>query len=280
MVIRAALDEAARCLKEKENLTPRLDAAVLLCHVLGKDRGYLITHDRETLIPAAEAKYRELVAERAQGRPVAYLTGEKEFMSLSFAVNEHVLIPRADTETLVEAVLEENKTEAPRIADLCCGSGCIGVSLAYYIPGAQVTMVDISENAIQTAEQNALRHGVASRCRFVCTDLLSGPVAGEYDIVVSNPPYIETTEIAALERDVTEYEPRLALDGGADGLVFYRRLAQIVPAMLRPGGLSALEVGHTQAEAVMELFAAGFHDRKTVCDLAGIRRVVMGHRNG
>lgn len=280
MVIRAALDEAARCLKEKEISTPRLDAAVLLCHVLGKDRGYLITHDQEQLAPAAGTEYREIVAKRAEGMPAAYLTGEKEFMSLSFAVNEHVLIPRGDTETLVEAVLEENELDAPQIADLCCGSGCIGVSLAYYILGAQVTLVDVSESAAEVAQQNAVRHGVASRCRFVCADLLCERVAGQYDIVVSNPPYIETAEIAALERDVAEYEPRLALDGGADGLVFYRRLAQLAPAMLKPGGLLALEVGHKQAEAVMELLATDFYERKTVCDLAGIRRVVMGRRNG
>ena len=278
MVIQTLLNEAAKTLREHKILAPRLDAAVLLCHVLGKDRGYLVTHNKETVTVMQAERYQSLIKKRAEGTPVAYLTGTKEFMSLPFFVNENVLIPRADTETLVEHILTENTALSPSIADLCCGSGCIGVSLAYYIGQAKVTMVDISEGALETAERNAVQNGVRSRCRFVRADLMQEALEGGFDIVVSNPPYIETDVIDTLDREVWAYEPRLALDGGNDGLVFYHRLADISPSLLKPDGLLALEVGHTQAEAVSALLTEQFYDVKTVCDLAGIRRVVSGRR--
>ena len=278
MVIQTLLNEAAKTLAEHKISAPRLDAAVLLCHVLEKDRGYLITHNKET-VPAMQAeRYQSLIKKRAKGTPVAYLTGTKEFMSLPFFVNESVLIPRADTETLVEHVLAETTAPSPAIADLCCGSGCIGVSLAYYIGQAQVTMADISGKAIETAKRNAAQNNVFDRCRFVCADLMQEALEGDFDVVVSNPPYIETDVIDTLDQEVAAYEPRIALDGGADGLAFYRRLADVAPGILKPGGLLALEVGHMQAKAVSELLVEKFYDVKTVCDLAGIRRVVSGRR--
>lgn len=278
MVIQTLLDEAAKTLIEYKIPAPRLDAAVLLCHVLEKDRGYLVTHNKDVVTAMQAEQYQSLIKKRAEGTPVAYLTGTKEFMSLPFSVNENVLIPRADSETLVEHVLKENTALSPSIADLCCGSGCIGVSLAYYIGQARVTMVDISREALETAEHNAVQNNVVDRCRFVCTDLIRETLESGFDVVVSNPPYIETDVIDTLDREVRAYEPRLALDGGNDGLVFYRRLANISPSLLKPNGLLALEVGHTQAEAVSALLAEKFYDVKTVCDLAGIRRVVSGRR--
>lgn len=278
MVIEALLQKAADRLAQTENPTPRLDAAVLLCHVLGRDRGYLITHNREEVPQRQAEAYLAHIERREQKVPVAYLTGSKEFMSLAFAVNEHVLIPRADTETLCEFVLEQTQIPAPKIADLCCGSGCIGISLAVYIPDSQVVLADVSGEAVKIAAQNAKKHKVDSRCRVLQTDLLNDTVEGSFDLVVSNPPYIETDVIGTLAPDVADYEPRLALDGGTDGLTFYRRLAQTVPVMLRQGGLLALEVGHTQAQAVAGLLEKDFTDIKQVRDLAGIARVVSGRR--
>lgn len=278
MVIETLLNEAAQVLAKNKITSPRLDAAVLICHVLKCSRSHIISHNKDEVDSVSENIYRGLIEKRANGEPVAYLMGTKEFMSLEFCVNEHVLIPRADTETLVEHIIEENNFAAPKIADLCSGSGCIGVSLAHYIADAHVVMADISADAIKTAEQNSVKNAVSDRCGFVCTDLLRSSIDGIFDIAVSNPPYIETGEIDALERDVAEYEPRLALDGGADGLVFYRRLVQTVPYILRAGGLFALEVGHMQADIVAKLFENDFCDIKTVCDIAGIRRVVSGRR--
>lgn len=256
--------------------TPRLDAEVLLAHVLGKRRSYLVINYRMVVGEGECEKYLSLIGRRADGVPVAYLTNLKEFMSLEFYVDENVLIPRGDTETLCECVMERCGINEARVVDLCCGSGCIGISLAHYMKNSRVTLVDISEKAIAVAKKNAEKNRVSDRCGFVCADIMKDGISGKFDVVVSNPPYIETDVIRTLERGVAEYEPHIALDGGSDGLDFYRRLVRIVPDMLVCGGKAAFEVGHTQADAVMDMMKESFEKVGAVCDLAGIRRVVCG----
>lgn len=278
MVIKQLMQHGTRQLSDNGIQTPQLDAAVLLCYVLGKNRSYLVINYNEQVGQSDCERYMSLIQKRAAGMPTAYITGLKEFMSLDFYVDENVLIPRSDTETLCEYILEHKDSAAPEIADICCGSGCIGISLAAYIKKSRVTMADISKEALAVARINAERHNVLNRCSFIRTDILKQTIDSSFDIVVSNPPYIETDVIASLERDVAEYEPRIALDGGADGLTFYRRLADIVPHMLKSGGIAAFEVGHTQADKVMDMMREGFYGIEAVCDLAGIRRVVCGKR--
>lgn len=278
MVIRELVKCGGEALAKSEAAAPRLDAALLLCHVLGqKNRSYLIMNYAEEICRADEERYMSLIAERAMGKPVAYIIGKKEFMSLEFEVDENVLIPRGDTETLCECIIGKNTLDKPKIADICCGSGCIGISLAFYI-GAVADMFDISEEAVRVANKNACRIGVEERCGAEKLDILKEMPSEKYDIVVSNPPYIETGEISRLMRDVAEYEPRLALDGGDDGLIFYRRLAEIAPKMLNDGGILAFEVGHTQADTVADMLKGSFCDIETVRDLAGIKRVVFARK--
>jgi len=278
MTITELLNRATTTLKHTD--TPRLDAAVILSHILGVDRVYLAVHGAEVVGDAQCAAFESAVLRRADAEPVAYITGIQEFMSLDFEVCAGVLIPRGDTETLCEYVIERvgdivglnNKIS---ILDICCGSGCIGISLAKYIPNSRVVMADISETALAMSWRNIERHSVGDTVRAVRADIMSGDIDGAFDVIVSNPPYIESGVIPGLDADVREYEPRLALDGGADGLMFYRRIADVAPAMLRRGGILAFEVGHTQADAVAEIMrAAGMRNVEIKRDLAGVQRVV------
>lgn len=277
MVIEKALLCATQTLKAAEIPSPRLEANVLLCHVLGVDRGALLRMQPEELEEEAYARYCALVERRAKGEPTAYLLGSREFMSLDFAVNEAVLIPRPDTEILVEAVLEAAKGyESPIIFDICCGSGCIGVSLAHYLPNAAVTLVDLSSAAVSVAKQNAARHA-PTNATVLEEDAFH--LEGECDIFVSNPPYIETAVVDGLQTEVRDHEPRMALDGGADGLDFYRHFAETAMQNLRQGGMIALEVGHDQARVVGRLLEEnGWSDVQIIADLAGIERVVLGNK--
>lgn len=279
MVIREIVKNGSEILRKNNIETPQLDAAVLLCYVLGQNnRSYLIMNYAMEVSEADAKRYLELIGKRAEGMPVAYITGKKEFMSLEFDVNEKVLIPRADTETLCECVIEKNRVKEPKIADICCGSGCIGISLAFYIYNAAVDMFDISDDAVSCANKNASKLRVDKRCGAEWLNIMNEVPYGKYDIVVSNPPYIETDVIPTLERNVAGYEPHIALDGGVDGLDFYRRLAQIVPGILNDGGIVAFEVGHTQADAVADMLKDDFCDIEAVCDLAGIKRVVFARK--
>lgn len=281
MVIREVVKTGSDLLKKSNIETPQLDAAVILCHVLGQpNRSYLIMNYANEVAEDDLREYLVLIGKRAQGMPVAYITGKKEFMSLEFGVNEGVLIPRGDTETLCEAIIERNTLPSPKIADICCGSGCIGISLAFYLSGSVVDMFDISEKALETANQNATKLKVGKRCGAEYLDIMNETLYDKYDIIVSNPPYIETDVIDTLDRDVAQYEPRIALDGGCDGLDFYRRLAAVCPDALTNNGMIAFEVGHTQADEVCRLLEKDFQDIETVCDLAGIKRVVLARKKG
>lgn len=257
--------------------SPRLDAEVLLSHILGRERIYLYVHFDEPLEPAELARYREAIKQRVQRVPVAYIIGEKEFMGLTFKVTADTLVPRPDTEILVQAAVERLRArgETPRFADIGTGSGAICLSILHFLPKAQADTVDISPAARAVAEENAAALGASDRVTFHTGDLLA-PLAGQcYDAILSNPPYIPDGDIAALAPEVRLKEPRTALAGGKDGLDFYRRLTADAPAHLKDGGFLAVEVGIHQAAPVATLAVPAFSHTEILKDYAGIERVVI-----
>jgi len=263
--------------KEKGIESPRLDAEVLLSHILGRERIYLYVHFDEPLEPAELARYREAIKQRVQRVPVAYIIGEKEFMGLTFKVTEDTLVPRPDTEILVQAAIERLRArgDASRFADIGTGTGAICLSVLHFLPKAQADTVDISPAARAVAEENAAALEVADRVTFHTGDLLA-PLAGQcYDAILSNPPYIPDGDIAALAPEVRLKEPRTALAGGKDGLDFYRRLTADAPAHLKDGGFLAVEVGIHQAVPVAALAAPAFSRTEILKDYAGIERIVI-----
>ena len=264
-------------LKEKGIESPRLDAEVLLSHILGRERIYLYVHFDEPLEPAELARYREAIKQRVQRVPIAYIIGEKEFMGLTFKVTEDTLVPRPDTEILVQAAIERLRArgDAPRFADIGTGTGAICLSVLHFLPKAQADTVDISPAARAIAEENAAALEVADRVTFHTGDLLA-PLAGQcYDAILSNPPYIPDGDIAALAPEVRLKEPHTALAGGKDGLDFYRRLMANAPALLKDGGFLAVEVGIHQAAPVAALAVPSFSRTEILKDYAGIERVVI-----
>lgn len=265
--------------RDKGIETPRLDAEVLLSHVLEKPRIYLYVHYDQPLDPEELAAYRGFVRRRAAREPVAYLLGEREFMGITFAVSPAVLVPQPDTETLVgEAEKRLRGTPGARIADVGTGSGAIALSLLYMLPNLTAAAVDISPEALKVARENAACLSLSDRVTFYEGDLLA-PLRGQtFDAIVSNPPYIPREDIAALPIEV-QAEPRLALDGGVDGLDFYRRLTREAAALLRPGGFLAVEAGRGEAAAISDMARAqGWGEVEIAQDLAGIDRVVTMYR--
>ena len=269
-------------LAKKGIASPRLEAQVLLAHVLGCPRIELVARSTEVASDEVRAAFRELVKRRVDGWPVAYLTGVKEFYLLKYDVSPAVLIPRPETETLVLEALRLLKPQtASAVLDLGTGSGCIAVSVAHQKKDARVVAVDVSPDALEVARRNATTHGVADRIDFRQGDLFSPVPAGSaFDLVVSNPPYVTPTELAGLAPDVRDHEPRLALDGGPDGLAFYRRIAAAVGAVLKPGGWVLVEIGATQEAAVRQLFGERpeLEVGPTLKDAAGLPRVVGAKR--
>lgn len=256
---------------------PRLDAEVLLSHILGKDRLYLYTHFDQPLTAEELTAYREAVKRRAMRAPVAYITGYKEFMGLDFAVTPAVLVPRPDTEILVEAALARlGNLEAPLVADLGTGSGAIIVSVLCKLTTAKGKAVDISPQALAVAKNNAERLGVAERLTLYQGDMLAPLTGQRFDALLSNPPYIPDRDIAGLSPEVRQ-EPQLALKGGADGLSFYRRIVAQGADYLNPGGFIAVEVGIEQARPVAALAdgASRLDAAAIIEDYAGIERVVV-----
>ena len=264
---------------------PRLDAEVLLSAVLGRDRMCLYVHFDEPLEPDELARFRAYVKERAAHVPLAYVLGRREFMGLDFRVTRDTLIPRPDTEVLVQCALDflrartDGGADDLRIADIGTGTGAIALSVIHYTEGACADVVDISPAAAAVARENAEKRGLTERLDVHVGDLLA-PIAGRsYDMILSNPPYIPSADIAGLMPEVCRYEPHLALDGGADGLDIYRRLMADAPTLLKDGGAIAVEVGMDEAKDVAELAIA--HPRivrtEILKDLAGIERVVVGY---
>jgi len=259
---------------------PRLDAEVLLAFALHATRVQLIVDSQRPLVPDELARFRELVKRRRAREPVAYLLGEREFYGRAFRVDRRVLIPRPDTETLVEVGLARTATRSmsARVLDLCTGSGCIAISLALERPTTRVHAADIDAGALLVARANAHRLG-AYRVSFSQGDLYEGLQApfGEFDLIVSNPPYIPTGDLAGLAADVRAFEPTRALDGGDDGLDLLRRVIAGARALLSPGGALAVEVGAGEADAVAKLFAAGgYGDVTKSADYGKVDRVVHG----
>ena len=256
----------------------RRDADVLLMHTRKKSRAWLMAHGDELLSDELFLSYTELLERRRRGEPIQYITGETEFYGLPFRVTPEVLIPRPETEHLVEKVIElAARFEQPRIVDVGTGSGAIAVALAHEWLSAVITAIDLSSSALAIARENAKRNEVD--LRFLDGDLLA-PVAGEcFEIVVSNPPYVPSGDRATLSVEVREYEPALALFAGDDGLDVYCRLIPAAFGALVPGGYVALEIGYGQSKAITELLAkAGFEQIEFVPDLQGIPRVACARR--
>lgn len=260
---------------------PRLEAEVLLGKALGQTRVQLYMNLEQPLQGLELARYRVLIKQRAEGMPTAYLVGEKEFMSLAFEVNRQVLIPRPDTEVLVETSLEligERQNEELVVVDVGTGSGNIAVALAHYWPKARVIGIDISEKALEVAKRNAGRHEVADRVTFYEGDLLSPleglKLKGKVDLIAANLPYIPSNELPHLMREVLQ-EPISALDGGRDGLSYYRRLLPQALDYLKPGGYLIIEIGPNQGKAAQKLFKEEPWDKVQVkLDYGGRERVV------
>ncbi len=259
----------------------RADAELLLMHVLERNRAWVLTHPEAIPSDQLAARFIKLIERRYRGEPVQYIIGETEFYRLPFTVTPDVLIPRPDTEHLVEKALQLARViEQPRIVDVGTGSGAIAVTLAHELPAAEITAIDLSEAALQVARGNAKRNGVGHRVRFLEGDLLA-PVTGErFDLVVSNPPYIPDTDRALISVEVREFEPALALFGGEDGLSVHRRLLPAAYNALVTGGFIAIEMGFSQAEAIEELLqVSGFVDVGVTDDLQGIPRVAFARRS-
>lgn len=263
-----------------------LDARLLLEFVCGTDRNTLLVHDDREVTSEEENTYRELAAKRAEHIPLQHLTGTQDFMGLEFAVNEHVLIPRQDTEILVEEALHELH-DGMRVLDMCTGSGCILISLLHFTNDCSGVGVDISREALQVAKQNAAKLLDGRSCvredfsegfpaEFVQSNLFEA-VEGKFDMLVSNPPYICTDVIETLMPEVKDHEPRQALDGTADGLYFYKRIVEESSSYLKRGGMLFFEIGYDQGEAVKTLMEqAGYLEVRVIKDYAGLDRVVCG----
>ena len=258
-----------------------LEAGLLVAHAAGKDYAKLMADLRLYTSPEVEACVETLARRRLTGEPAAYITGEWSFCGLDLAVNEHVLIPRSDTEVLVETALNlsgQSDSEL-RILDLCTGSGCIGCALARFLPQSRVVLADVSPEALRVARENVQRCALGARAVCIEADALSlpSPRLGSFDLIVCNPPYIPAGEIGTLDASVRDFEPRLALDGGDDGLKFYRAVLGGWKGLLRQSGWICFEVGETQADAVEKLMRlAGLRALGRTKDTAGWDRVVYG----
>ena len=260
--------------------SPEADAGLLLMHSLDLNKTQLLIQNF-TLTQEQESQLHALANRRIQGEPVHYLLGVCPFMDLEFYVNPSTLIPRPETELLVETVLSHLSSypDPINLWDIGCGSGCIGISLAYYHKSLQVTELDISHDALKTATRTAEKYQLTNRIHFVEHDILSGmpsqlPIP---QVIISNPPYIPSKDIGTLQTEVRDYEPLSALDGGADGLIFYQKIIQDAP--LPPGGLLAFEIGFDQGSAVTALMKShGYRSIELLQDLSGLDRIVLGLR--
>lgn len=278
MILKDAFAEGIRKLKLSNIDAPVVTAGAILCYILGRERTFLYSHDEYLLSNDEYENYCECLKRVAEGEPLQYITGVQEFMSLNFNVCRKVLIPRQDTEILVESVLEyAGQKENAGILDIGTGSGCVAISLAYYGKNTQVMGVDISKGALEVARINARNCGVEENTVFVQSNLFDNVPPKKFDIIVSNPPYIPIEVIETLDKQVKDFEPKIALDGGADGLDFYRRITQQSVSFLESKGLLAFEVGFDQAQKVVEIMEANFENIKVKKDLAGIERVVTGN---
>lgn len=288
--ISTLLEKGIETLGKGDYFNPLLDAQILLSHLLGVDKIYLYTHSKDVVEERTGNEFLKLIELRKSRYPLQYIIGKQEFMGLDFNVEEGVLVPRPDTEILVESIIElvKNeqfvKREMINIADIGTGSGAITLSLAHFIENAFVYSVDISKKALQVACKNAKNLSLESRVKFLNGSVLK-PLYDEHlensiDILVSNPPYIPTRIIEELQIEVSTYEPKLALDGGEDGLDFYRNIIDNSSDLIREDGIIAFEIGHDQAKDIENLLenSNNFRDIKTITDLSGLDRVIIGKK--
>lgn len=278
MTYRECYEKGSRILNEAGIEESTLDARLLLEAVCGTNRNDLLVHGEQPVEPEAEEKYFGWIGKRAGRIPLQQLTGEQDFMGLTFTVNENVLIPRQDTEILVEEVLKELH-DGMRILDMCTGSGCILLSLLHYSNDCEGLGVDLSAEALEVAGRNVLKvltPEKAEHAHFLQSDLFE-KVEGKFEIIVSNPPYIASAEVEKLMPEVRDHEPRMALDGTEDGLHFYRRIIEEAGKHLVSSGMLFLEIGYDQGQAVSELMRTeGYREVQVVQDYAGLDRVVFG----
>ena len=266
--------EGARRLKDCGVREAELDARLLLEYVCKTDRNTLLAHPERAVSEEERDKFLALIARREKREPLQYITGEREFMGLNFETSPETLIPRQDTECLVEEAMKELH-DGMEILDLCCGTGCILLSLLNYSNDCKGFGVDINEQAVDLARKNAQNLGIEAR--FAVSDLFEA-VNGKYDLITSNPPYIPTQVIETLDPEVKSYEPMAALDGGEDGLTFYRIIVAEAKDYLKRGGMIFFEIGYDQGEAVSKLLTeSGYKYVEVIKDLAGLDRVVKAH---
>jgi release factor glutamine methyltransferase len=286
--VRRLLEWTSSFFTRKEVDSPRLSAELLLSHVLSSPRIKLYTDYERPLGEKELADYRALVQRASEHEPIAYLTGRAHFFNLEFEVTKDVLIPRPDTETLVENVLQLSRNmtgfEAPRVLDLCTGSGCIAVAIAQHLKNAVVIATDISAGAVDVAKRNVAKHNLDGRVTVVQGDLFDAlrdlPDAQPFQLIVSNPPYIPTGELERLDRNVRDFEPRVALDGGIDGLIVHRRIIEGAPARMTCGGRLYLEIQFDQGSVVKEFVSQReeFEDVRIIKDYGGNERLVTARR--
>jgi release factor glutamine methyltransferase len=273
VLLKDALNSAVNQLTAAQVGSPRLNAETLLMFTLDCDRAYLFAHPDRELTPPEQARYQDTISQRARGVPAQYITGHQEFWGMDLIVSPAVLIPRPETEHLVEAVLTLSLT-APRIVDVGTGSGCIALALAKELPQAEIHATDISPAALEIARANAARHRLDGRIQFHQTDLLQGFEPGTFDLIVSNPPYVGESEEDQVQLEVRKFEPRNAVFAGPSGLEVIERLIPQSHAALKPGGFLVMEISGTIVESVQRLLA-GWSDLPAINDLQNIARVAL-----
>jgi release factor glutamine methyltransferase len=273
MTLQTALQQACRLLEEQSLAAPRLTAEVLLCHALGRERSYLYSHPEAELSDLARLHYGRCLHERLAGKPTQYITGRQEFYGRDFLVTPEVLIPRPETEHVVETALAV--VPAPqRVVDVGCGSGAIAITLSLEMQ-REVVATDISGAALAVAAKNAKK--LNARVEFVACDLASAFAPASLDLVVSNPPYVALADAPGLQREVRDYEPHVALFAGDTGLEFYARLVKEAERVLRPGGALVMELGFKASEPVRAMLGPLWQDVQILPDLAGIPRVLSAN---
>lgn len=276
------LREASQTLRDAGVPEARREAGSLLSHVIGKDRTFLISHAEDIVAGDDLARFRETVARRASGEPLQYITGVQDFYGREFRVTTDVLIPRPETELLVEAALEVIAHKpAPLICDVGTGSGCIAITLVCERTDARAVAVDVSVPALAVAEDNARRHAVGDRMRFTISDCFESVDRTAFDLVVSNPPYVAADALPGLQREVRDHEPLVALSSGVDGLDVIRRLLRDAPAFLKTDGYLIMEIGFDQGEKVQRLINENLWRLDEIRpDLQGIPRIVLVQKRG
>ena len=282
MKIHEAIDLAAEALEDSGVPGARLDAERLLASELGKDRSYLLAHFQDSISESSAERFLARITERRRGKPLQYLLGWQEFRGLEFEVTPAVLIPRPETELLVDVAVQRFSGGNPVVADVGTGSGCIAVATAVALPRARVLATDLSEDALAVARRNAILHNVDDRIQFLSGDLLlplnALGLEETLDCVLSNPPYVAERDLAALQREVRDWEPRLALVGGLSGLEIYKRLLPEALRFLKPGGTLIMEIGYNMQAEITQLFDAAWNLEDIRDDFSGIPRIVVAQK--